>query len=494
MTVTDPADGVHERPAWMSDIEHRVSCAAGVRNAADGALVALAVEVLVDGRWEVDGIHSPVHWFMWRAGLSRHTARQVIRLATRAADLPITIGLLVEGKLSLDQATTVARYTPGEFEAAVCEIAVNATVNQITAATREYDFDTDTPKTRVARERGVSFGTDDDGSWWARVRLAADEGKVVEEALKVTRDRLHREACRAAKQAATEAATADAGAADAVAGTAEAAGEAGEETDKGDDDAGPAVGDVSWADALVGMANAIAATDAAGAENGSRAVAHLHLEHPVEGCGVDWRAELHGGPRLPDALRRYLLCDCDIEIVWTEGGVPVSVGRSQRTPPRRLRRLVEHRDRHRCRVPGCDRSLWLQVHHIVHWEDGGPTDSHNLICICSKLHRLHHDGGLGITGNADAPGGLTFTNRHGLVLDPAGHPSAPRAGDMPRVAPYDGPTGEWLHKHLIHYAKTHPRSPDNGGASGTGTGTDTGASATSAAGAAPPNRERTPAA
>jgi len=29
---------------------------------------------------------------------------------------------------------------------------------------------------------------------------------------------------------------------------------------------------------------------------------------------------------LPDALRRYLLCDCDIKIVWTEGGVPVSVG------------------------------------------------------------------------------------------------------------------------------------------------------------------------
>ena len=307
MTVTDPADDVHERPAWMSDIEHRVSCAAGVRNAADGALVALAVEVLVDGRWEVDGIHSPVHWFMWRAGLSRHTARQVIRLATRAADLPITIGLLVEGKLSLDQATTVARYTPGEFEAAVCEIAVNATVNQITAATREYDFDTDTPKTRVARERGVSFGTDDDGSWWARVRLAADEGKVVEEALKVTRDRLHREACRAAKQA----------------GAAEVADDV---EDKDEGDAGPGVGDVSWADALVGMANAIAATDAAGAENGSRAVAHLHLEHPVEGCGVDWRAELHGGPRLPDALRRYLLCDCDIEIVWTEGGVPVSVG------------------------------------------------------------------------------------------------------------------------------------------------------------------------
>jgi len=222
----------------------------------------------------------------------------VIRLATRAADLPITIGLLGEGKLSLDQATTVARYTPGEFEAAVCEIAVNATVNQITAATREYDFDTDTPKTRVARERGVSFGTDDDGSWWARVRLAADEGKVVEEALKVTRDRLHREACRAAKQAATEAATADAGAADAVAGTAEAAGEAEEETDT-DDEAGPAVGDVSWADALVGMANAIAATDAAGAENGSRAVAHLHLERPVEGCGVDWRAELHGARGCP---------------------------------------------------------------------------------------------------------------------------------------------------------------------------------------------------
>jgi hypothetical protein len=165
---------------------------------------------------------------------------------------------------------------------------------------------------------------------------------------------------------------------------------------------------------------------------------------------------MHGGPALPDWLRRYLLCDCDIEIVWTEDSIPVATSRHHRTPPRRVRRLVEKRDAYRCRVPGCDQSLWLQVHHVVHWEDGGETVTGNLCCLCAHHHRLHHQGMLGITGDADDPNGLVFTNQHGLVLDRAGRPSTPRLADMPRVAPYDGPTGERLHRDCVSFTPTRP--------------------------------------
>ena len=92
----------------------------------------------------------------------------------------------------------------------------------------------------------------------------------------------------------------------------------------------------------------------------------------------------------------------------------MSVGRSQRTIPDRLRRLVLFRDGHRCQVPGCTATRGLDLHHIIHWSDDGPTDSWNLITICSRHHRMHHKHRLGISGNADRPDTLRFVNARGV--------------------------------------------------------------------------------
>ncbi len=44
------------------------------------------------------------------------------------------------------------------------------------------------------------------------------------------------------------------------------------------------------------------------------------------------------------------------------------------------------------RFRGCGTpSGWCDAHHIVHWNDGGPTDLDNLILLCGHHHRtLHH--------------------------------------------------------------------------------------------------------
>ena len=112
--------------------------------------------------------------------------------------------------------------------------------------------------------------------------------------------------------------------------------------------------------------------------------------------------------------------------VLLHAGVPVSVGRSQHIVPDRTRRVVEHRDGG-CRVPGCTARHFLEVHHIIHWDDDGPTDTWNLICLCPHHHRLHHQGKLGIVGNADTPGGVTFTDHHRTCARPEwGQTHAPR--------------------------------------------------------------------
>jgi hypothetical protein len=410
--------------------EAAVASAAGVRNAADAALVDLAVTALADGLWEGWKIHTPAQWLMWKAGASKRTAHQVVRLARRAGDLPTVMDTFRRGGLSLDQAATVARYVPGEYEASVCELAVNATVNQIVAATRQYGFDADIAgrdsRERSGPERSVSFGTDEGDQWRASIRLPADEGQIVEDALEASRERLH-DAQRAAAKARAEA--------------------EGRSTSGTDADLG--VDTVSWADALVGMAHSTLNHGADGAEVSSRPGVLVHLQAPV-GDAETWRAEMHMGPALPPSMRRYLTCDCDIAAVWHAEGHPAQVGRSERIVPRRIRRLVEHRDGG-CRVPGCDSHLWIQVHHIVHWEDHGDTVTWNLLCLCGHHHRQHHLGLLGITGNADLPDGVVFTTATGQVLNPAGRPTPPTA--MPQVPPYDGPTGETLHQRWVTFTK-----------------------------------------
>jgi len=53
------------------------------------------------------------------------------------------------------------------------------------------------------------------------------------------------------------------------------------------------------------------------------------------------------------------------------------MGRTHRVVPPHLRRATEVRDRH-CVFAGCDApSYWCDVHHRLHWIDGGETSLEN---------------------------------------------------------------------------------------------------------------------
>jgi len=49
------------------------------------------------------------------------------------------------------------------------------------------------------------------------------------------------------------------------------------------------------------------------------------------------------------------------------------------------------------------------------------------VALCSAHHRLHHRGLLGISGNADDPDGLEFTDHAGRRLTGCGRPAPPPA-------------------------------------------------------------------
>lgn len=100
-----------------------------------------------------------------------------------------------------------------------------------------------------------------------------------------------------------------------------------------------------------------------------------------------------GGTVSPESLR-VLCCDAvAVPIVLNGKGQPLDVGRATRVIPDGLRRAVAARDRG-CAHPGCGRPVsWCECHHIVPWEQGGPTRLDNLAMLCRAHHRQIHSSG-----------------------------------------------------------------------------------------------------
>jgi hypothetical protein len=86
-----------------------------------------------------------------------------------------------------------------------------------------------------------------------------------------------------------------------------------------------------------------------------------------------------------------LACDAAVVPVVLNGkGQPLDVGRLTRTIPDGLRRAVAARGGG-CEFPACGRPpSWCEVHHVVAWQEGGPTAVHNCVMLCRVHHRLLH--------------------------------------------------------------------------------------------------------
>src|SRR3954468_21477805 len=98
------------------------------------------------------------------------------------------------------------------------------------------------------------------------------------------------------------------------------------------------------------------------------------------------------GAQISAARARWLACDGTVSrIVMGPDGQPLEVGRTQRVVPAHIRRAVERRDGH-CVFAGCSApTYWCDVHHLVHWIDGGDTSLENSGLLCERHHtKVHH--------------------------------------------------------------------------------------------------------
>ncbi len=107
---------------------------------------------------------------------------------------------------------------------------------------------------------------------------------------------------------------------------------------------------------------------------------------PTQGC-----CEIVGlGPVAP-SLVNTLACDAAIGRIVMRGESEVlDVGRRTRLVTPAQRRALIARDQ-TCTEDGCDiPGEWCDVHHIIPWQDGGPTDLEHLEFRCRTHHLKRH--------------------------------------------------------------------------------------------------------
>ena len=416
----------------IEQIDAGLNEVAGHVNAQHARLVDLTVALLADeSAWAGPGVYRAEQYLAWKTGLSLTRAKQIVTIARRATELPVSMDAFRRGELAVDQVYAIALRAPWWSDREVCELARYATVHQLRNALGRYPFPeianpmaTPEPQPEPADEPDGSDNSDDESTvepspeptpaaptppadriWFGlgddgrfRLNVECDEltGMVLTNTLRDARDQLFQNGHV----------------------------------------------DVTWVDALreVAERSLTSITDAARRD---RYRVHIHIDTDGS-CSDD-----HGWD-LSESIRRYVTCDGLLTPTLIEAGIPISVGRSRRAIPERTRRIVILRDQG-CAVPGCTQTHLLEVHHIIHWEDDGPTDTFNLIALCPHHHRLHHKGILGIAGNAD-DGTVVFTDRDGNLLKPSGaRPEPPGAPPPPPDGTYQHPLGERLDYEWLYF-------------------------------------------
>ena len=323
-------------------------------NAATYELLVLVRQFDERAGWLKWGLANCAEWLHWRCDLSMSAAREKVRVAHALKMLPLITASFCNGELSYSKVRPLTRVARPDNEELLLAFALKTTASRVEERCRELrcgTIDSVGEANRAHCCRSLRIHRDAErGTMTVTVELPNETGELLEKALDRARD-------TTASQI-------------------------------------PELVDESWsvqqADALVTVANAYL--------SGNGEEATCTSDNYQVTVHVDRSALTHGDGRssLPIESVKRLCCDGDaVVIVEDNQGEPLSVGRKTRTVPTAIKRALRARDKG-CRFPGCHHKRFVDAHHIRHWSDGGETSLDNLMLLCSRHHRLVHEGGFRI--------------------------------------------------------------------------------------------------
>lgn len=360
-------------------LEEELRTAAGQVNAVTCRFLLFVAEYDARKGWESWEVASCAHWIMWRCGVAPSTAREQVRVARRLVELPVVREAFARGELSYSKVRAVVRMATERSEAELVAMARSCTAAHLVRVAAQYVRLEKAEEARRAKGEGglgeerfsLGWTMVEDGSFEVRVRLRPEDFEGFRHEL-------------AARTASAK---------------------------RAEGEPGQGLGE-RRADAFVALVADAAASANEGEAGGAEVVVHVDAA-TLDGEEGAPPAELEEGPSIPVGVVERLICMGVVRLRGVDAeGRPVDLGFRRRTVNASLRRALRRRDR-TCRFPGCERTAHLHGHHVEHWPHG-PTDLANLAALCHHHHRRVHEGGYGLTVEAD--GTLRFTKPDGAHI------------------------------------------------------------------------------
>ncbi len=390
----------------LGDIERVANRLAGYRAEVLGALDALS-------RSGAAPDAAPHLSLRDAAGVSERDARRIVRGAEKAREHGVVLEALSEGGINASQAEALcdARVPDGvraELVAAAAGEDTDATRRRVRQA--EADHSVETPMERFERQRqarSAGWQRDHEGMLRLWAKLDPEVGAAVEANLEA----LRRQYWLDDKQVRSGRRTPAQRDADVLAYVL----------------AGITLTDTAAVDRLRARSrrDRLPTHEPAAGDEAAigRKLPPAQISILIELDALRGRTDAMGltdaGVELPPEIVRRLACDAEIiPMILAGPGGPADVGRSSRTVPSRLRRLLIARDKH-CQWPGCNQPpSRCDAHHIHHWTHGGPTNLNNLVLLCHRHHHHLHQHGHTMVPQPDG----TWTTTQTTEPEPATRP------------------------------------------------------------------------
>ncbi len=351
-------------------------------------------------------------------GLGRHKARQQAKTSSALKALPDTLEAAKQGWISIDHARVMGEShlraplsKDEELELVVVAISEDFDEFKKTVARREDQRRADDGLTRHERQRERRSAKVFDGNNEMVILYAELDriaGERVKTALDDLSDRMFREDARAESDRTHEQRNADALVA-LITQKPDRADSAGSE---------PAIKPDAYTpetSAANDDANGSGCDLAPQATTLIVSVDYDTLSDQLKNAGL-----IDGTPIDVDDLR-HIACDAGVvPAIFAADGQPLYLGRKERAATAAQKLALIARDK---QCVGCGmRASACDAHHIIWWDEDGPTDITNLVLLCPKCHRKVHKHGYAVIKDA--------AGQHRLK-------SPPRAIDRDRVR---GPT------------------------------------------------------
>ena len=352
-------------------------------NSATYELLVLVREFDERAGWLKWGFIDCASWLHWRCDISVGAAREKVRVAHALKALRAVSAAFGGGILSYSKVRALVRVANPDNEVALVDFALKTTAARVEERCRELRCgkqESLAEANRAHLARSLTIRRDPArGTMTLTVELPLEAGELIDKALDRARD---------------EAFSVE-------------------------------FGDEPWAarqaDALVTLARAYlsGANETAGGTADNYLV-NIHVDRSV-------LADNRGRSALPAESVRRLCCDADtVAIVDGDNGEPLSIGRRTRVVPAAIRRALHARDKG-CTFPGCRNTRFVDAHHVQHWAAGGETRLDNLLLLCSRHHRLVHEGGYRI--DKDFQDRWIFRRPDGIAVPACGYREADRVDD-----------------------------------------------------------------